>query len=217
MNIRKFGLAITSVLVVTLLMACSPLSQSEMPTATATATAIAPATTKATASATQATQQASSGSLDVCGVYQDHLFEACAAYVWNDAHLSLQPYYKYIHSDSPFSFLKNRLAIKYHDQALQVIEQRVATWPKGTNVVHGPDITIVTARSSLTCDKAVLTTREDWTVYAPNGTILYQENQQPHTIVLHRIPDERFQYEGNVLHQWAVFAIYDGERNLSVC
>jgi len=205
MNIRKFGLAIASSFVVALLMACSPLSQPAIPTATATATPTTTATTQA------------ASSLDICGTYKDHLYEACAAYVWNDAHFSLQPYYKYVHSDSPLSFLRDRLAIKYHDQALQVIQQRTAGWPQGTNTVHGPDITIVTARSSLTCDKAVLTTHEDWTVYAPNGTVLYQENQQPHTIVLHRIPDQRFQYDGYILHQWAVYAIYDGEQNLSVC
>jgi hypothetical protein len=211
MNVRKFGLAITSVIVAALLMACSPLSQPATPTATAAATA----TATATPTATTATQVA--GSVSVCGTYENHLYEACTAYVWNDAHFSLQPYYKYVHSDSPFSFLKNRLAIKYHDQALQVVQQRVAGWPKGTNTVHGPEITIVTARSSLTCDRAVLTTREDWTVYAPDGTVLYQENQQPHTVVLHRIPDQRFEYDGHVLHQWAVYAIYDGEQNLSVC
>lgn len=208
MNIRKFGLAITSVLVAALLMACSPLSQPATVTASATASASATAT---------ATQSASSQGLAVCGTYKDHLYEACAAYVWNDAHLSLQPYYKYVHSDSPFSFLNGRLELKYHDQALQIVQQRTASWPQGTNTVDGPEITIVTARSSLTCDKAVLTTREDWTVRAPNGTVLYQENQQPHTIVLHRIPDERFRYDGYVLHQWAVYAIYDGEQNLSVC
>lgn len=200
MNIRKFGLAIVSAFVVALLMACSPSSN----TATASATAIP-------------TQTTSSQSLGVCGTYQNHLYEVCAAYVWNDAHWSLQPYYKYTHSDSLLGFLKDRLALKYHDEALQAIQQRTASWPRGTNTVDGPDITILTARSSLVCDKAVLTTRESWMVRAPNGTVLYQENQQLHTIVLHRIPDKRFQYDGYVLHQWAVYAIYNGEQNLPVC
>lgn len=210
---HKFGLAIVSGCAAVLLMACTPLSQPTPPPAT---TSVAP-TASATAATTQPTSSPSLQSLGVCGTYQDHLYEVCAAYIWNDAHLSLQPYYKYVHSDSLLSFLKDRLALKYHEQALQVVQQRTASWPSGTNTVDGPDITIVTARSSLACDKAVLTTRENWTVRAPNGTVLYQENGQPHTVVLHRIPDERFRYGDFVLHQWAVYALYDGEQNLPVC
>ena len=218
MNVRKFGLVIVSAIVAVLLTACSPLSQPAIPTAAASATAtVTTAAATATATPSAAPTASSSQVLDICGVYKDYLYEACTAYVWNDAHFSLQPYYKYVHSGSPLNFLKDRLALKYFDQALQVVQQRTAGWPQGTNTVEGPDITIVTARSSLACDKAVLTTREDWTVRAPNGTVLYQENQQPHTIVLHRIPDQRFQYDGHVLHQWAVYAIYDGEQNLPVC
>ncbi len=212
MNMSKFGLAIASGLVAALLMACSPLSKPTTPTAT---TSVTPT---ATASATAATTQTtSSPSLAVCGTYTNHLYEVCVAYVWNDAHWSLQPYYKYVHSGSLLSFLKDRLALKYHDAALQAIQQRTASWPHGTNTVDGPDITILTARSRLACDRAVLTTRENWTVRASDDTVLYQEHQQPHTVILRRIPDKRFEYDGHVLHQWVVYALYDGEQNLPVC
>lgn len=216
MNARMFKVAIISTFVVLAAIACSPLSGTPTPTSTTPATVVTTpaATTSATATATQTT---SSPSLGVCGTYQNHLYEACVAYVWNDAHWSLQPYYKYVHSDSLFRSLKDRLALKYHDQALQIIQQRATNWPLGTNTVDGPDITILTARSSLECNKAVLTTREDWTVRDSNDKVLYQENGQAHTVVLHRIPDERFEFDGHVLHQWTVYAIYDGEQNLSVC
>lgn len=228
MNLRKLGLVITLVFGAVLLIACSPSSKIATPASTSAPAAIptpvpvssVPAVSEpatATAAATETPNDQILQSAAVCGTIQDHLYEACFAYVWNDAHLSLQPYYKYVHSDSLLSGLKNRLALKYFDQAFQTIQQRAANWPRGTNAVDGPDITIVAARSSLTCDKAVLTTRENWTVRAPDGAVLYQESQQLHTVVLHRIPDERFQYDGHVLHQWAVYALYDGEQNLSVC
>src|SRR5438105_15141172 len=52
-----------------------------------------------------------------CAHWREHLFEACAAYFFNDAHTSLQPYCKYVHSDSYFSFLKDRFPLKYKGSA----------------------------------------------------------------------------------------------------
>lgn len=152
-----------------------------------------------------------------CLAYKDHVYEACFAYVWNDAHWSLQPYYKYVHSSSIFSGLANRLQLKYKGQALQLIKNRTANWPSGTNTVDGPDIDIVGAWASLACNRAILVTRESWTVRAANGAVLYPENGKVHTVVLERTPDHRFEYNGTVLHQWVVSAIYDGEQSLSVC
>ena len=146
-----------------------------------------------------------------CATITGHLYEACFAYIFNDASWSLQPYYKYVHSNSAFAFLKNRLELKYRGQALQTIQQRTARWPSGTNTVEGPDITILKGWSSLTCNKAVLITRETWKVLTPTGRVLYQEYNQAHTVVLRRVPDERFRVGSHVLHQWVVQAIYSSE------
>jgi len=152
-----------------------------------------------------------------CATYTGHRYEACFAYVWNDAHWSLQPYYKYAHSDSIFAFLKDRLPLKYKGQALAQIQHRTANWPSGTNIVDGPHIAILQADSSLACNRAVLVTREDWTVISPNGAVLYREQQQVHTVILHRVPDERFRFGNYVLHAWVVYAIYNSRRDIPVC
>lgn len=218
MNVRAFGLIGVALLAGTLAAACSPVFDGATPTSSQTT--VAPATTTAPAPVPSVTQSVSTqapNSLEVCGKVQDHLYEACAAYVWNDAHFSLQPYYKYVHSTSLFSGLANRLELKYTGTALQLIQQRAANWPRGTNTVDGPDIAILSAQSSLACNRAVLVTRENWTVRTANGQLLYQENGQLHTIMLQRTPDQRFEFDGYVLHQWVVAAIYDGRQNLSVC
>lgn len=214
---NKWMCTIASVLGMAVMTACSPTGSLTVPTSSSS-----PSTTTMSPYASTPTPSASSGATSGRGVtdclaYTDHVYEVCVAYVWNDAHASLQPYYKYVHSDSSLSFLKDRLALKYQGQALQVVQQRTANWPAGTNTVDGPEIAILSARSSLACDKAVLTTRENWTVRMSNGHVLYQENGQFHTIVLRRTPDERFRYGNSVLHQWVVDAIYDGEQNLPVC
>lgn len=144
-----------------------------------------------------------------CAKNTGHLYEVCFAYIFNDAEFSLQPYYKYVHSDSLFASLRERLPLKYRGQALQTIRQRVAHWPVGTNMVRGPDIVIREGWASLVCNKAVLITRESWTVIAPSGQVLYQERGQTHTVVLRRIPDERFRIGSHALHQWVVYAIYN--------
>lgn len=144
-----------------------------------------------------------------CASITGHLYEACFAYIVNDAEFSLQPYYKYVHSDSIFASLRDRLPLKYRGQALQTIQRRTVHWPTGTNTVRGPDITIRKGWASLVCNKAVLVTRESWTVIAPSGKVLYQERGQTHTVVLRRVPDERFHVGSHVLHQWVVYAIYN--------
>ena len=170
----------------------SPSSDSNAPRATSSSSAPAFVQTTAT-----------------CASITGHLYEACFAYIVNDAEFSLQPYYKYVHSDSLFASLRDRLTLKYRSQALQTIQQRAAHWPTGTNTVKGPDIVIRKGWASLACNKAVLVTRESWTVIAPSGRVLYQERGQTHTIVLRRVPDERFRVGTHVLHQWVVYAIYN--------
>lgn len=217
MNICTLATTVASAIGIVLITACSPVGSQGISPSSVVPMTTAPATAQAPPAQTTPSSVTSGQGAEGCATYQNHLYEVCVAYVWNDAHASLQPYYKYVHSDSPLSFLKDRLAIKYQGDALRLVQQRTANWPQGTNTVDGPDITILSARSSLACNRAVLTTREDWTVRAPNDTILYDEHNQVHTIVLKRTPDERFQYDGQVLHQWVVDAIYDGAQNLAVC
>src|SRR6185437_1934422 len=66
-------------------------------------------------------QPAAGQTTSACASIAGHRYEACTAYIVNDAHWSLQPYYKYVHSDSVFAFLKDRLTLKYRGQALQTI------------------------------------------------------------------------------------------------
>ena len=152
--------------------------------------------------------------LQACARWQNHLFEVCAAYVFNDASFSLQPYYKYVHSDSILAPLGNRFFLKYKGQAQQLLKRRVASWPHGTNEVEGPDIRILSARSSLSCNRGVLITRESWRVTSQNGRTLYNETAQLHTVLLRRVPDQRFKFGSHVLHAWVVYNLYNGRRNI---
>lgn len=229
MKQRVFGGVIGALLIGLFAVACTPstttATSTPIPTVTVTVTPTATPTTSATSMSIASTMASALAAISPpvtaaprdCLAYKDHVYEACFAYVWNDAHWSLQPYYKYVHSDSVFSGLVNRVALKYKGHALQVVRQRAANWPAGTNTVDGPDITIQGAWASLSCNRAILVTRETWTVRSPNGTMLYQENDKIHTVVLERTPDERFEYNGTVLHQWVVSDIFDGEQAVSVC
>ncbi len=151
-----------------------------------------------------------------CASWQGHRFEACAAYIFNDAHFSLQAYYKYVKSDSIFSGLKDRFQLKYMPAARQKINQwtNISTWPRGTNTVDGPEIQILAADSSLKCNKAVLQTEENWGVFDKAGDLLYREDHELHTVLLRRVPDERFRLGSRVLHAWVVDNIYKGQKNI---
>lgn len=155
--------------------------------------------------------------LNACAHYKNHVYEACTAYIVNDADWSLQPYYKYVHSHSFFAPLKDRLLLKYKGQAQRSIVRRARNWPRGTNKVDGPDITILSARSSLACNRAVLHARESWRVTGASGRTLYVENNRLHTVILRRVPDERFRFGGHVLHAWVVYNLYDGRRSIRTC
>ncbi len=155
--------------------------------------------------------------LKECGKFENHVFEACAAYIFNDAHWSLQPYYKYVKSDSIFSGLKNRFKLKYERKARDKIIKMagISTWTRGTNDVDGPDIDILNAQASLKCGKAVLVTREDWEVTndkAPKP--LYKEFNRIHTVLLSRRADERFRLGDKVLHAWVVSDTYNGRKKI---
>lgn len=226
MRIRIIGGLVVSAIIGVVAVACTSPPQTQSPASATASSRPAPVTTASasagpapvsTPSIAQTPSNQDLNSLAICGTIQDHLYEACFAYVWNDAHGSLQPYYKYVHSKSLLSGLANRLELKYQDQALRQIQQRTANWPTGTNDVDGPDIAIIAANSSLTCNRAVLVTRENWTVRDARGNLLYQENGQLHTVVLLRTPDQRFSYGGYTLHQWVVSAIYDGQQTMPVC
>jgi hypothetical protein len=171
----------------------------------------------ATGAVTLPASVASADTLNECASLQGHRYEVCFAYVVNDAHWSLQPYYKYVHSDSFLAPLADRLPLKYRGSALRTIRSRAMHWPRGTNRVQGPSIRILQARSSLKCNKARLVTRESWKVITPNGRVLYQEKNQLHTIVMRRVPDERTRIGGRVLlHAWVVSKIYDSRRSMSL-
>ncbi|KKU19827.1 MAG: hypothetical protein UX30_C0007G0100 [Candidatus Saccharibacteria bacterium GW2011_GWA2_46_10] len=155
--------------------------------------------------------------LEECGKLEDHVFEACAAYIFNDAHWALQPYYKYVKSDSYLSGLKNRFKERYLPTARQKINRmaKVASWPRGTNKINGPNIDIIDAEALLECGKAVLVTREDWQVKNDTRTRpLYEEVNRVHTVVLERLPDERFRLGDLVLHAWRVSNIFNGRSNI---
>jgi hypothetical protein len=168
--------------------------------------------------------------LKECARMDNHVYEACVAYVVNDAHWSLQPYYKYAHTDVQgdsvlaelkrrlINGLSNRLYLKYKGAAQAMIIARAKNWPSGTNTVVGPDITITDAQSSLACNRAVLKTLENWNVVSQNDNrSLFQVSGVSYTIVLHREPDQRFVFEGHVLHAWVVYDILPGNANVSLC
>lgn len=159
-----------------------------------------------------------------CGKWQNHRFEACAAYFLNDAHWSLQPYYKYVYSDSIFSGLKYRFQLNYQAAARRKLVSwaNVSAWTKGsTNNVDGPDIRITDAESSLACNRGVLHTVESWRVADENGKLLYNKDGQIYTVVLRRVLDSRFEftYRGKlyILHAWVVANIYLGRRSIALC
>jgi len=160
------------------------------------------------------------GVADDCFSLKGHVAEACAAYIFWDAHIALQAYYKYAKSDSLLSGTKSLFAKRYKGSAPAAIRTwaGVASWPTGTNQVQGPDISILAARSSLACNRGVLVTRENWVVTRSGlAKPLYTEHNQVHTVVLRRVPGEIFVYNRRSLHAWDVFAIYKGRRDIPTC
>jgi hypothetical protein len=163
-------------------------------------------------------------SLKECGSTHGHRYEACAAYVFNDANGGLRFYYKYARSHSILSGLKSRFALKYTASAQATIRSwtsispniPISRWPTGANWVHF-EVAIERARASLRCNRAVLNTRETWAVVSQSGNTLYSEQSQEHTVILNRVPDERFRLGSHVLHQWVVDNVAKERLNLPIC
>jgi hypothetical protein len=137
-----------------------------------------------------------------CLHYAGHVYEACFAYVVNDSTLALRKYYQLGRSrdSNRAAGAGEDLAYRYRGSALNLIQRRVAHWPKGENVVVLPRISIVSATSSLATNTARLTTRETWTVRTTSGRLLYRESNRTHRIKMARV-------QGNFLHVWVVTAI----------
>lgn len=137
-----------------------------------------------------------------CMHYAGHVYEACFAYVVNDSSLVLGPYYAKARSADPSKAGEalEDFHYRYRDQARSLIARRVASWPRGENIVAVPRITIIDATSSLVSNSASLTTRETWRVTTTSGRVLYTENNRLHHISMKRV-------KGKLFHVWVVTSI----------
>jgi hypothetical protein len=169
------------------------------------------------------------GTIQACSHQADqHLLEACSAYVFNDAHLGLQPFLKAGNSSLvAMNLAKHRLNQRYSARAQAAIfgwitaqGHPLASWPNSVNVQVGPHIDVLEAHANLQCNKAVLVTKEFWYVIARDGTVLYEvsssKSNQTYTVVLHRTKDPRFHLAGHYLHKWKVDNIYQGRKSVSL-
>lgn len=133
-----------------------------------------------------------------CLRFTNHEYEVCTAYVANSSLAVLVPYYKYANAGDSWSrYVTYRLGSRYTNQAYDQIRSRVAGWPAGKNDVDVPQIEILSVNSNLATNTAVLMTSETWRVRSPDGTIVYQEVWQRHTVTMKRVPSY-------VLHKWVV-------------
>lgn len=137
--------------------------------------------------------------LSQCLRYSGHIYEVCSAYISNSSIGALEPYYKYSRGGSPWltAAVSDHLAKRYVGSALQTATNRAANFPVGWYDIDGPQITVLNVTSNLATNQATLQTQESWTVRASNGSIVYQEINKTHNVVMQRVPSY-------VLHKWVV-------------
>jgi len=130
--------------------------------------------------------------------YHNHEYEVCTAYVANSAEIALQGFYKFGRSPSGAraGLARHHFESRYYDGPRQAIEGRVDSWPSGENKVD-ENIDVQQLSSSLSANRALLTTLESWQVTAPDGHALLQEQNRRRGITMCKIP-------GLLLHKWVV-------------
>jgi hypothetical protein len=184
-----------------------------VPTSASPSAASAPAAPSATAEVS--TQiDSSTAAQAACARFSQHEYEVCFAYLVNDTLLARVPFYQGSRSQAPGYYhailegcvgqtlgeaAKCRLWSRYYDPARAALEQQVAGWP-GDVDVDFPRVSIVAVQSDLGTNTAIIQTQETWRVTAADGTVLFAENNQPHTITLRRV-------QGLALHKWVVISI----------
>lgn len=152
----------------------------------------------ALAPASQARQNDLLPSAKACTHYKEHVFEICTAYVANSSLGALWWYYKFGHSANPAraTAAHNRLASRYYQPALGVIERRTAKW--GETEVALPLFEIDSVDSNLSANRAILKTHEKWRVKNKAGRVLYRDDgSRAHWVTMCRT-------SGLVLHKWVV-------------
>jgi hypothetical protein len=187
----------------------SPATTEAMPTPSSVS--VAPAPPPSTAELPLVNSSASAQS--VCAEVDQHQYEVCFAYLFNDTLLSRVPFYKSSRSQDPGfyeatregcvghtlgSAVTCRLWSRYYGSARTMLQQQTANWPKHVDVAP-PHVTIDAVESNLATNSATIQTHENWQVTA-NENVLFAENNQPHTITLERV-------SGLVLHKWVVTSI----------
>ena len=133
----------------------------------------------------------------VCLNVPSRHLEVCTAYVANASLAARYPYYQLGHSTNHTlaSAALDRLGSRYTGTAYRSLVQQTAGWPASVQVSI-PEIHIDSVTVAADDNTAVLHTRETWRV-ATGERVLFAENNQPHTVTMHRVP-------GVVLHKWVV-------------
>jgi hypothetical protein len=144
--------------------------------------------------------------------------ESCQVYATAyiaEAHIAQQLYFKYVHS--PIGVLKNAARRSYYSTYSATARSTIrswiddqpghpslAHWPVGSNTVDGPSIDVRTARASLKCHRAVLTTVESLQVRDSNGDPLYNVPGEWRTVVLRHTGGLHFIVESIYNHRASV-------------
>ena len=136
--------------------------------------------------------------------YQNHEYEVCTAYIANSSQIALRGFYKFGNSRVGYvaTPARHHFETRYYGTPRRHIEREVDGWPKGVGLT-GNDVdasmTLMSLSSGLAADRAVLTTKESWTVTANDGRVLHNEpmHSKEVTMCRGRLP-------GHPLHEWVV-------------
>jgi hypothetical protein len=147
-----------------------------------------------------------------CADFKGDAYGVCAAYVIDDTDV-LWKYYE-VGADPVKAYAAQQdLATRYQGEALQALRDRVAGWNAPyEHTAAPPAIAVSRIKMNARCGTAVALTTESWVVHDNIDHFFYSEELDPHTVLLRRLPGERFSLGKRKLRAWAVYKIYDQQR-----
>lgn len=131
---------------------------------------------------------AQASTFSTCAKLERQVLRVCSAYAGNSAFGALLPYYSLGRSpnQSQVAEVTDRLEKRYFGVARQLIERRVAGWPKGR---YGVRFRISVNRIGVNKmrTRATLITTESWRVYNSDDRSLFKEDQVRHRISMRAV------------------------------
>jgi hypothetical protein len=143
------------------------------------------------------------GTVDACAHFKDQKVRVCSAYLVNSSFGALMPYYELGRSPNPSQVqtVTYRFRKRYVGAARQLIQRRVAAFPKGRYAVSAR-ISIRGINVNSEGNRAALTTVETWKVTDSYGHSVFRLNGARLHIVMVTV-----QGLLGFNHRWVVSAI----------